>query len=214
MTPQDILTVLIAGLAFLGYVTCLRWALWPTLLATAGLGALMWWMSPPDGTRYPYWASGAALVLAGLMVRRWMPAGQAPVQKAAPKGARTDIVIDGTNVMFWDGEADLRTLRAVVDQLKAKGRTPFVFLDASSRHHLGDPSLNETGFARALGLRRNRIMVCPAGTEADAFILKFAREERLPIVSNDRFGDRAAQVRGLRLVKGGMAGGKPILQGL
>lgn len=89
-----------------------------------------------------------------------------------------------------------------------------MFLDASTRHHLGDKSLNETGFAKALGLTRNQVMVCPAQTEADAFLLKFAKENGFPVVSNDRFGDRAALAKGLKLVKGVMAGGKPVLQGL
>jgi hypothetical protein len=35
-----------------------------------------------------------------------------------------------------------------------------------------------------------RLRQAPAGTDADYFILSFARELDAPIVSNDRFGDR------------------------
>lgn len=128
---------------------------------------------------------------------------------------RRQIAIDGTNVLFWRDEvAQLRTLRAVVDHLKREGFDPVVFLDASSRHHIGDKSLNEAKFARALGVSQKRVMVCPARTEADAFILHYAGEHRLPVVSNDRFRDRPCEARNIRLVKGRFEGDRPILKGL
>ena len=57
-------------------------------------------------------------------------------------------------------------------------------------------------------------MVCPARTEADSFILEFAQAQKLPIVSNDRFADRAALAEGLKLIKGGVAGGNLMLHGV
>lgn len=135
-------------------------------------------------------------------------------QPVTPKGDVPSVVIDGTNVMYWDGQADLHTLRVVVDKLQSKNLSPHVFLDASSRHHLGDKSLDQYSFAAALGLAPNQVTVCPAQTEADAFLLRFAKENNIPVVSNDRFGDRASLAKGLKLVKGVIAGGKPVLQGL
>ena len=137
-----------------------------------------------------------------------------PSKRTTPRTDQREIVIDGTNVMYWDGEADLRTLRSVVDKLVGKNMLPYVFLDASSRHHLGDTSLNTGSFAKALGLAQGQVTVCPTETDADAFILRFAKEHSLPVVSNDRFGDRTAQAKGLKLIKGVIARGKPIFHGL
>ncbi|MEW9918081.1 hypothetical protein AB2B41_00565 [Marimonas sp. MJW-29] len=217
MTPQDILTPAVLALALVGYVTCFARMFWLTFAGTAVLALLISTTFAFSPENFPYWGAGACIAMAAAYAARFFNVARnrrRAVGKEQHSGAASDVVIDGTNVMYWDGEADLRTLRSVVDQLRGKGMMPFVFFDASSRHHLGDPSLDEKGFAKALGLKRNRIMVCPARTEADAFILKFAREQQLPVVSNDRFGDRAQQAKGLKLIKGGVAGGRPILEGL
>lgn len=220
VTPIEILTPVILLLAFVGYVFCLSRILWVTLGLTAAIGAYFLRGYPFEGANLFYWGVAGGVIftawLAAMALRRAEPVTKAQplAKKPKRKNDLPGVVIDGTNVMFWDGEADLRTLRAVVDKLRAKNLSPFVFLDASSRHHLGDKSLNQNGFAKALGVTRDQIMVCPAQTEADAFLLKFAKENSMPVVSNDRFGDRAAQAKGLKLIKGVIAGGKPVLQGL
>jgi hypothetical protein len=151
----------------------------------------------------------AALVAIGLATRHRLR------RPKAPKRSARRIVIDGTNVMYWDGgAAKLATLRCVVDDLTKRGFVPVVFLDASSRHHLKDKSLTESGFAKALGLPQKQVMVCPAGTEADEFILKFANQEALPILSNDRFGDRSALAKDIKTIKGVMTDGQPIFDGI
>ncbi len=216
MEPLYVLTASVLLLAFVGYVGCLSRIYWVTVLATGAVGFYAARSVPPDTDNAIVWATAGVAFLAALMVVRVLPKTAQPRQKP-PQGKRgksKDIVIDGTNVIYWDGDADLDTLRVVVRHLMEKGFAPIVFLDASTRHHLKEPSLDARGFARILGLRRDRVMVCPAQTEADAFILKFAKAEGLPIVSNDRFGDRAQQAKGLKLVKGVLARGKPILQGL
>jgi len=150
-----------------------------------------------------------------ITARLWPVPRSGPKPRKRPGKGQKEIVIDGTNVMYWDDNAPaLSTLRSTVTYLKKRDYLPFVFLDASSRHHLGDRSLDAAGFAHALALHPSRVVVCPAGTEADVFILKFAREHDLPVLSNDRFGDRKQQVRGIKLVKGVFANGKPILDGL
>lgn len=222
MTPIENLTPIILVLSFVGLVHCLSRFLWVTLAATVALGAYFSRGYPLEGAHLFYWGVAGGIVftawLAAMALRRTetqairAPSGKKQVQK--PSQDLPGVVIDGTNVMYWDGEADLRTLRVVVDKLRAKQLTPFVFLDASSRHHLRDKSLDQSGFARALGLERKQVTVCPAQTEADAFILKFAKDNSMPVVSNDRFGDRAAQVKGVKLIKGVIAGGKPVLQGV
>ena len=214
MSLVEILTTIVGLLAFVGYVCCLARGLWITIAVTLGLGiyaARDFAFSPEH---WIYWGGAGGLFVAALLVLRFLP--NAPAERGPSKAkprVRGDIVIDGTNVLYWDGDPDIRTLRDVVDQLMAKGLHPFVFLDASTRHHLGDTSLSEKGFAKALGLPHSHVIVCPAKTEADEFILEFAKERGLPIVSNDRFGDRAKQAKGLKLIKGVVAGGKPMLQG-
>lgn len=214
MTPDIVLKAMLLALAFVGYVACLRRFLWITLAVSGGVAAYAWHALPYAPDDLGVWivaglAAAVALRVAVPQRANDSKASPPPLRKNGP-----DVAIDGTNVMYWDGEADLRSLRLVVDLLRAKGMHPFVFLDASSRHHLKRPELDEAGFAKALGLKRNRVMVCPAGTEADAFILKFAKDEGMAVVSNDRFGDRAQQAKGIKLIKGGIANDKPMLHGL
>ncbi len=236
MTPVEILTPIVLLLAFIGYVWCLSRQFWVSVALTAGLAFYVSRSFQFDPAHLIYWSVAVGVFVAALLVMSLLPKGRSaqtapaksvlhkknqrkvsqttPEQKTHRKKDQPEVVIDGTNVMYWDGEADLRTLRRVVDMLRAKNLLPYVFLDASSRHHLGDKSLNTVSFAAALGLKKDRVMVCPAQTEADTFILKFAKEHSLPVVSNDRFGDRAAQAKGLKLIKGVIANGKPILHGL
>lgn len=217
LTPRQILTPIVLVLAALGYVRCLALAPWLTVLASAALAGLVSLSYPFNPENALEWGGAAALVLIGLLLSRrgraLPPATSAKTRVHA--GNRRDIVIDGTNVLYWDGDAaELASLRLVVKALQERNYKPLVFLDASSRHHLQDKSLTERGFARALGLPHNRVMVCPAGTEADAFLLKYARDNDLAVVSNDRFRDRAQIAGKLHLVRGIFAKGKPIFEGL
>lgn len=133
----------------------------------------------------------------------------------SPAASQRQIAVDGTNVLFWRNEkAQLATLQTVLKRLRHDGFDPVVFLDASSRHHLGDKSLNERKFAQVLGLDQTRIMVVPKGTEADAFILEYAGTQKLAVVSNDRFRDRPREARNIRLVKGRFEGQRLVLKNL
>ena len=158
------------------------------------------------------WISIVVLAAVLLAVYGWL---RRRTVTAPPRKATRQIAIDGTNVLFWRDEvAQLQTLRVVVDHLRYQGIDPVIFLDASSRHHIGDKSLDEQKFARALGVPQKRVMVCPARTEADAFILQYAGEHKLPVVSNDRFRDRPREARNIRLIRGRFNGDRPILKGL
>ncbi len=217
LTPLQILTPVVLALAAFGYVRCLATALWRTLLGTAALAALLSLSYPFIAANAWGWGGAAVLVLGAVALSRLgrPPAPVAPPSETVAASDRKDIVIDGTNVLYWDGEvAELASLRLVVSALLKRKYAPVVFLDASSRHHLKDKSLTEKDFAKALGLPQNRVMVCPAGTEADAFLLKYARENNMPVVSNDQFRDRAQIAGKLRLVRGIFAKGKPIFEGL
>lgn len=216
MTPTDVLSPAIFALAFYGYVRCLARHLWPTLLISAALAVLVMRINPFVQQQALNWIGAVFLVLLALICARLWPASQPATQpRKKPEQGQKEIVIDGTNVMYWeDNQPDLTTLRTVVAALMKRGYLPYVFLDASSRHHLRDKSLNESGFARALGLHIKRVIVCPASTEADEFLLRFARDQGLPVVSNDRFGDRKQIADNIKRVRGVIANGKPVFEGL
>jgi hypothetical protein len=104
----------------------------------------------------------------------------------ADENARTAIV-DGSNVAYSGGaeKPSLEAIRLVASKLETEGYHPVVVVDAALRHQIDDPDGYEELVADG------RIKQAPAGTDADYFILSFARELEAAIVSNDRFRDRA-----------------------
>lgn len=95
-------------------------------------------------------------------------------------------LVDGSNVAHSsEGEkARLRNIELVVARLEEDGLEPIVVADAALRHQIDDAEKYE-----AL-IDEGEIRQAPAGTDADWFILSFARELDAYIVSNDRFRDR------------------------
>jgi Zc3h12a-like Ribonuclease NYN domain len=102
-----------------------------------------------------------------------------------PESGRT-VIIDGSNVAHSsEGEAaQLKNIELVRRKLEEDGFEPVVLVDAALRHQIDRPDdfeqLVESGAIRQ----------APAGTDADYFILSFARELDADVVSNDRFRDR------------------------
>lgn len=95
-------------------------------------------------------------------------------------------IIDGSNVAHSsEGEkARLTNITLMREKLTEEGYEPIVVVDAALRHQIDESrqyeSLVEDGTIRQ----------APAGTDADYFILSFARELDAAVVSNDRFKDR------------------------
>jgi hypothetical protein len=97
-------------------------------------------------------------------------------------------IVDGSNVAHsTEGPALVANLVAMLAKLREEGLEPIIVADAALRHQIDDPKayekLIDDGKARQ----------APAGTDADYFILSFARELNASIVSNDRFRDRIKQ---------------------
>ncbi len=96
------------------------------------------------------------------------------------------VLVDGSNVAHsTEGEkAQLANILAMRAKMTEEGFEPVVVVDAALRHqiddHAGYEQLVDSGVVRQ----------APAGTDADYFILSFARELDARIVSNDRFRDR------------------------
>jgi hypothetical protein len=106
-------------------------------------------------------------------------------------GAREDdvpplVLVDGSNVAHSSegGPPELSNIVAVCDKLREEGYEPVVVVDAALRHQIDD----RVGYERLVD--DGSIKQAPAGTDADYFILSFARELDASIVSNDRFRDR------------------------
>ena len=121
-------------------------------------------------------------------------------------------VIDGSNVMYWDGETPrIETVQAVVARLIQQGFTPGVMFDANAGYLLEDRYLHDGAFAKRLGLSQDRVMVVPKGVQADSYILKAARDMGAVIVTNDRFRDWAEEYPEVAqdgyLIKGGYRDG-------
>ena len=106
------------------------------------------------------------------------------MERAGENGSGKALV-DGANVAHAGGEEPrLANIHAMCGKLREEGLDPVVVVDAALRHRIddeaGDEALVEEGVIRQ----------APAGTDADYFILSFARELEAAVVSNDRFRER------------------------
>ena len=95
-------------------------------------------------------------------------------------------IVDGSNVAHsTEGEGPcLENILLVRDKLRAEGYKPIVVVDAALRHQID----RKTDFERLVD--EGSIKQAPPGTDADYFILSFARDLDASVVSNDRFKDR------------------------
>ncbi len=113
---------------------------------------------------------------------------------APPSGARPRALIDGSNVAHaTEGSTPrLANILLVCDKLAAKGVETIVVADAALRHQIDD------GAAYERLVHAGVIHQAPAGTDADYFLLSFAKELDASLVSNDRFRDRSRQFTAVR----------------
>jgi hypothetical protein len=112
--------------------------------------------------------------------------GQSEETSPAGDASTARVLVDGSNVAHSsEGEhPELANIVAVCDKLREEGYEPVVVVDAALRHQIDD----RVGYERLV--EDGTIRQAPAGTDADYFILSFARELDASIVSNDRFRDR------------------------
>jgi hypothetical protein len=114
-----------------------------------------------------------------------------PMNASAGRVAQSSkvVLVDGSNVAHsTEGEKPrIANLFAVLAKLAEEGLEPIVIVDAALRHSIDDrrryEQMVESGVIRQT----------PAGTDADYFILSFARELDAAVLSNDRFRDRIQQ---------------------
>ena len=122
----------------------------------------------------------------------------AEVVRAGPLGRPFDeprrVIVDASNVAHSTENTGprLANVRLVRDRLTEDGLTPILVADAALRHQIDDVDGYE-----AL-VKAGDIQQAPAGTDADFFILTFARELDASVLSNDRFKDRIAHFPDVR----------------
>jgi hypothetical protein len=104
----------------------------------------------------------------------------------AEKAESRIAIIDGSNVAHsTEGDAvRLANILLVFEKLEEQGYEPVIVADAALRHQIDDKRSYEQMVEDGV------IRQAPAGTDADYFILSFARELDASVVSNDRFKDR------------------------
>jgi hypothetical protein len=114
--------------------------------------------------------------------------GDAPRPTDGPRPESERVIIDASNVAHASEKstARLANVRLVRDRLTEDGMTPILVADAALRHQIDDAEGYE-----AL-VKAGEIQQAPAGTDADYFILSFARELDAAVLSNDRFKERIA----------------------
>jgi len=107
-------------------------------------------------------------------------------ERVVDEGGTRIVLVDGSNVAH-SSEGDhalLANIVLVCDKLRDEGYDPVVVVDAALRHQID----NRPAYERMVD--DGSIKQAPAGTDADYFILSFARELDASVVSNDRFRDR------------------------
>jgi hypothetical protein len=99
------------------------------------------------------------------------------------------VIVDGSNVAHSTegGPPLVANLVAIRNKLVEEGLEPIIVADAALRHQIDD------GQAYERMIDDGQVRQAPAGTDADYFILSFARELNASILSNDRFRDRMKQ---------------------
>lgn len=112
-------------------------------------------------------------------------------QSSAPSSSGNDntILVDAANVAFTNhnephAKGSVENILAMRKTLEDLGYHPIFIADASLKYEIDDPhKLNQLE-------QSGQIKQAPAGTQADYFLLAYAKQQNLPIVSNDEFRDR------------------------
>ncbi|MBI1417842.1 MAG: hypothetical protein GC146_11515 [Limimaricola sp.] len=148
-----------------------------------------------------------AVLLVGLLLR--------PGRVAEPELPR--ILVDGSNVMFWDDETPkIETVSRVVWVLRDQGYKPGVIFDASAGYKIVGRYQDDAELAALLDLPAEQVLVVPKGTIADTYLLGAARDLGARIVTNDKYRDWAKDFPEVRrpghLIRGAVKKGKVRLE--
>jgi hypothetical protein len=140
-------------------------------------------------------------------------------RKAAPEPPQKLIVVDGSNVMHWrNNTADIATLVAVINRLRAKHYAPCVVFDANAGYKIANRYHGDAAMARLLDLPADRVLVVPKGVIADHYVLTAARHLTAPVVTNDLYRDWTDEFPEVatpgHLIRGGFRDGALWMEGV
>lgn len=108
------------------------------------------------------------------------------------KSIRDWIVVDGSNVLYWDNQVpSIKTVRNVLNRLIEVGFSPIVWFDANVGHVVGTRYFNAHDLARHLPVSADQIFVSDRGVPADPSVIAKAKQLGVRVVTNDRFRDWA-----------------------
>ncbi len=127
------------------------------------------------------------------------------------------IIVDGSNVMFWDnGQPSLQTVAKVVAELQRRGFAPHVYFDANVGYKVSGRHMDEVAIAKAVKLPVPQVCIVTGGEPADPHLLNDAQTLGARVVSNDRFSEWRRAYPHVRrkgvLVKGQANSGKVVLR--
>lgn len=117
-----------------------------------------------------------------------------PAEQRPRRAGHRWALIDGSNVAHATEGAGARlaNILLVRDKLVEQGFEPIIVADAALRHQIDEPASYEEL------VDDGTIHQAPAGTDADYFLLSFARDLGASLVSNDRFRDRSKEFAPVR----------------
>jgi len=124
------------------------------------------------------------------MKTRKVESRKAEPRRADPPTAESrKVLVDGSNVAhFTEGDGPrLQNILLVMEELRSEGLQPLIVADAALRHQIDDKAQYERLIESGV------VHQAPAGTDADFFILSFAREKDARVLTNDRFRNVARE---------------------
>lgn len=111
-------------------------------------------------------------------------------QRVRQKLTFPQVVIDGSNVLYWGGEEpDINTLKSVIDTVHRQGYEPIIWFDANVGYKISDRYLGPNELAHILRLTPRQIYVTEKGTQADPYILEMAAQLSTTVISKDQYRD-------------------------
>ena len=120
------------------------------------------------------------------------------------------VLVDASNVAHaTEGDSPrLANIELVMHKLREEGFEPLIVADAALRHQIDERDAYERLVDEGV------VHQAPAGTDADYFILSFAREMDAHILTNDRFRDRADEFSSERdrIIRFMIVGGEVVLE--
>jgi hypothetical protein len=114
--------------------------------------------------------------------------------------------------MHWGGGApSLTVLACVLSEIARAGLRPVVFFDANVGYKVAGRHLERAVIAQTLRIAADQVILSDSGLSADPLLLGYATQNRLRVVSKDRFRDWKGRYPRLGtkgfLVRGDVVGG-------